>query len=261
MNMTITNLPSPILHLILNDESLARVSDFKAIREVCRCFNDHKTVQKLRANHTGTNTIFSLVHDKKVECLALRGDLAGMTVPGLLPALLKELDLMWTKNIPTELINRALGSSTIEILDLTFCDLYETSVPTSLPVSLKALNLYHAINIPPELIDLALHSSTIEILDLRTCYLDEISVPESLPASLKELYLYDVDNIELINRALHSSTIVNLYLSGCDLAEITVPESLPTSLKELDLSRAKNIPTELITKARARPNCDVVLTN
>ena len=103
MNMTITNLPSPILHLILNDESLARVSDFKAIREVCRCFNDHKTVQKLRVQHTGPNRIFSFVHDKKVECLALRGDLAGMTVPGLLPASLKELRLGGAKNIPPAL--------------------------------------------------------------------------------------------------------------------------------------------------------------
>ena len=56
--MTITNLPSPLLNLILNHESLERVSDFKAIRAVCRCFNDHKTVQKLRAKYTGTNTIY-----------------------------------------------------------------------------------------------------------------------------------------------------------------------------------------------------------
>ena len=150
--MTITNLPSPILHLILNDESLARVSDFKAIREVCRCFNDHKTVQKLRANHTGTNTIFSLVHDKKVECLALRGDLAGITVPGLLPAVLKEFDLYDAYNIPPELIHRALHSSTIEKLDLSGCNLAEIIVPESLPASLIELDLSLAQNISPELI-------------------------------------------------------------------------------------------------------------
>ena len=96
--MIITNLPPQLLPLILNHESLARVSDFKAIREVCRCFNDHKTVQKLRVKHTGTNTIFSFVHDKKVECLALRGDLAGITVPGLLAASLKELTLSKSAN-------------------------------------------------------------------------------------------------------------------------------------------------------------------
>ena len=150
--MTITNLPPQLLHLILNDESLARVSDFKAIREVCRCFNDHKTVQKLRVKHTGTNTIFSLVHDKKVECLALRGDLVGISVPGLLPAALKELRLGGAKNIPPALINVVLRSSTIENLILCACDLSGISVPESLPASLKELNLYGAKNIPTELI-------------------------------------------------------------------------------------------------------------
>ena len=105
--MIITNLPPQLLPLILNHESLERVSDFKAIREVCRCFNDHKTVQRLRAKHTGTNTIFSFVYDKKVECLALPGDLAGITVPGLLAASLKELTLDSAKNIPPELITKA----------------------------------------------------------------------------------------------------------------------------------------------------------
>ena len=152
MNMTITNLPSPILHLILNDESLARVSDFKAIREVCRCFNDHKTVQRLRAQYTGSNTIFSFVHDKKVECLALSGDLAGITVPGLLPAELKELDLSCANNIPPELINRALCSSTIEKLNLNNCNLAGIIVPESLSPSLKELNLRRSRNIPPDLI-------------------------------------------------------------------------------------------------------------
>ena len=139
--MTITNFPPELLPLILNHESLERVSDFKAIRAVCRCFNEHKTVQRLRAQYTGSNTIFSFVHDKKVECLALRGDLAGITVPGLLPAVLKEFDLYDAYNIPTELINRALHSSTIEKLDLSGCNLAEIIVPESLPASLKELEL------------------------------------------------------------------------------------------------------------------------
>ena len=150
--MIITNLPPQLLPLILNHESLARVSDFKAIREVCRCFNDHKTVQKLRAQHTGSNSIFSFVHDKKVECLALRGDLAGITVPGLLPAVLKEFDLYDAYNIPPELIHRALHSSTIEKLDLSCCNLAEIIVPESLPDSLKALVLSLSENIPADLI-------------------------------------------------------------------------------------------------------------
>ena len=153
--MTITNLPSPLLNLILKHESLERVSDFKAIRAVWRWFNDDNTVQKLRAKYTGTNTIFSFVHDKKVECLALRGDLAGITVPGLLPAVLTEFDLYDAYNIPTELINRALHSSTIEKLDLSGCNLAEIIVPESLPDSLKVLDLSEARNFPPELIDIA----------------------------------------------------------------------------------------------------------
>ena len=201
--MTITNLPSPLLNLILNHESLERVSDFKAIRAVCRCFNDQKTVKSLRATHTETNTIFSFVHDKKVECLVLRGDLVGITVPGLLPAALKELRLGWAKNIPPALINRALHSSTIENLNLRECDLDEISVPESLPASLKELDLSYSKNIPTELINRALHSSTIEKLKLNGCDLAGITVPESLPTSLKELYLFGAKNIsaELITKA------------------------------------------------------------
>ena len=108
--MTITNLPSPLLNLILNHESLERVSDFKAIRAVCRCFNDQKTVKSLRATHTETNTIFSFVHDKKVERLALSGDLVGITVPESLPASFKELDLSDTDDIPADLIPKATSS-------------------------------------------------------------------------------------------------------------------------------------------------------
>ena len=155
MNMTITNLPSPILYLILNDESLARVSDFKAIREVCRCFNDHKTVQKLRVQHTGTNIIFSLVHDKKVECLALRGDLAGITVPESLPVSLTELSLGMATNIPPELITLALQFSTIKKVDLSHCDLAVITAPEPFSDSLKELCLLFSKNVSPELIDKA----------------------------------------------------------------------------------------------------------
>ena len=48
-----------------------------------------------------------------------------------------------------------------------------------------------------------------------------------------------------------------LDLSRCDLDEISVPESLPASLKALDLRGAKNIPADLITKAKALPHCNV----
>ena len=201
--MTITNLPSPILPLILNHESLERVSDFKAIRAVCRCFNDHKTVQRLRVQHTGPNSIFSFVHDKQVECLALSGDLVEITVPGLLPAALKELYLEGPENIPPALIDLALRSSTIEILVLRNCDLDGMSVPDTPPASLKELDLGEARDIPPQLINLALSSSTIEELSLRYCDLAEISVPESLPASLTELDLTGSKNIpaDLITKA------------------------------------------------------------
>ena len=150
--MTITNFPPELLPLILNHESLERVSDFKAIRAVCRCFNDHKTVQSLRAQHTGTNTIFSFVHDKKVECLALRGDLVGSTVPEPLPASLKKLDLGEATNIPPVLINLSLGSSTIENLGLRGSDLDGITIPGTLPASLKGLHLFGAKNIPADLI-------------------------------------------------------------------------------------------------------------
>ena len=260
--MTITNLPSPILPLILNHESLERVSDFKAIRAVCRCFNDHKTVQRLRVQHTGPNSIFSFVHDKQVECLALSGDLVEITVPGLLPAALKELRLGGAKNIPPALINVVLRSSTIENLNLSACDLSGISVPESLPASLKELNLYGAKNILPALIDKALRSSTIEKIVLFGCNLAEITVPASLPASLKKLDLREATNVppELINISLGSSTIEKLCFSQCDLAGITVPDSLPALLKKLNLRRSRNIPPDLITKARACPHC-VVITN
>ena len=105
--MNILHHPADLLPLILNHASLKSVSDFKKIRAVCRCFNEHKTVQSLKAQHTGTNTIFSFVHDKKVECLALPGDLAGITVPGSLPGSLNVLDLTRAENIPADLITKA----------------------------------------------------------------------------------------------------------------------------------------------------------
>ena len=75
-----------------------------------------------------------------------------ISVPESLPALLKVLNLDYAKNIPPELINRALQSSTIEKLDLSYCDLEGISVPESLPTSLKELDLSRAKNIPTELI-------------------------------------------------------------------------------------------------------------
>ena len=49
-----------------------------------------------------------------------------------------------------------------------------------------------------------------------------------------------------------------LDLSRCDLEGISVPGSLPDSLKELNLRRSRNIPPDLITKARACPHCNVI---
>ena len=48
-----------------------------------------------------------------------------------------------------------------------------------------------------------------------------------------------------------------LHLSGCNLDGIIVPASLPVSLKKLELYQAKNIPADLITKAKALPHCNV----
>ena len=79
-------------------------------------------------------------------------DLTGTDVPDVLSVDLKTLILRRAENIPLELLNVALSSSTIEELSLRYCDLAEISVPESLPASLKELDLEKATNIPPELI-------------------------------------------------------------------------------------------------------------
>ena len=216
------------------------------------------TLDKMSLNRKNpVQNIFNQVTNRKVKELDLSYcDLRGVIVPETLPASLKALNLRYAKNIPPELMSRALASDSIEEINLSDCDLSiltDDDIPNPLPDTLKTLNLEWARNIPPQLIKSAL-ASNIEELDLYGCDLSILTdddIPNPLPASLKKLNLRHARNIPpaLISRALASDSIEELALCGYDLSILTdddIPNPLPASLKKLNLRQAINIPPELI---------------
>ena len=149
-------LTPDLTHKILNDPSLKSKQDVKNISKVSRAFRDCKDIPKWRVFANVPRSIFMSAQNRSCSILRLSHcDLEGISVPGSLPASLKELTLVEANNIPPALIDKALSSSTIEYLDLSGCDLEGISVPESAPALLKELDLEYARNIPLALIDKA----------------------------------------------------------------------------------------------------------
>ena len=214
MQHSIMNTLTPDLtHKILNDPSLQSKQDVQNISAVCKAFRAVKDVPTWRITHNVPLNIFQSAENRSCSVLDLSScDLDGITVPASLPSSLKRLNLGRGTTIPSQLINLALSSSTIEKLGLGGCDLEGCFFPVSPPASLKKLYLSSVTNIPPQLIDLSLRSSTIETLHLGGRDLEGISVPDTLPDSLKGLHLFGAKNIpaDLITKA-----------SGCPHCNVT----------------------------------------
>ena len=141
-------LSTDLIHRVLNDPSLQSKQDVQNISSVCKAFRAVKDVPTWCITHNVPLNIFQSAENRSCSVLDLsRCDLDGITVPASLPASLKRLNLWRGTTIPSQLINLALSSSTIEKLGLGGCDLARITAPDTLPASLKELNLEFAKNV------------------------------------------------------------------------------------------------------------------
>ena len=108
MQHSIMNTLTPDLtHKILNDPSLQSKQDVQNISAVCKAFRAVKDVPTWRITHNVPLNIFQSAENRSCSILLLSHcDLEGISVPGSLPASLKELNLSNAKNIPADLITK-----------------------------------------------------------------------------------------------------------------------------------------------------------